>query len=374
MSVGREDVERLAQPDERVPQRRRHHHIAHPQRGKQHLAEGADIDHAGPAIHPLERAQRPARVAILAVVVILHDPAVAAPRPREEGEPARRRHGDAERILVRRRHVHEAGATALGGETPDVDPLRVQRDRHHGGPGGAQGVARPGIAGLLDAHRVAGREQRHRAELKRHLRARHDEHMRGVAAHPARDAEVLGDGFPKRDIAGGIAVGHERAGLALAVSPEEAPPDAMREVIQGGHAHAERAQPALVAGCRRGRRRRGRPRRGPRAREVVGNVAGHVAAGAHPALDVPLVEQLLEGVHRGQPRDLELVGERPRRGQPLPGPEPAREDGGAVGVVDLPIERHRRGADERHEGHDLGLGDAPRSDNGHGRFLQKWSL
>ena len=42
----REEVQGLAQPDEGAPQGGRHHDVADPQRGEQHLAEGSDVDHA----------------------------------------------------------------------------------------------------------------------------------------------------------------------------------------------------------------------------------------------------------------------------------------------------------------------------------------
>src|ERR671929_194839 len=50
----------------------------------------------------------PAAVAVLAVVIVFHDPGAAAAGPVEESHATRQRHGDAERILMRGRDVSHA--------------------------------------------------------------------------------------------------------------------------------------------------------------------------------------------------------------------------------------------------------------------------
>ena len=51
-----------------------HDHVAKPQGRKQNLAKGSDINHSRIAIQPLQRCNRVAFVAELAVVIVFNNP------------------------------------------------------------------------------------------------------------------------------------------------------------------------------------------------------------------------------------------------------------------------------------------------------------
>src|SRR5438552_211422 len=65
-----------------------HDEVTEAETGRQNLAEGTEIEHAMAAIERVERRQRPAAVAVLAVVVVLEDPGVRAFGPIEQRQPA----------------------------------------------------------------------------------------------------------------------------------------------------------------------------------------------------------------------------------------------------------------------------------------------
>ncbi|MNE96400.1 hypothetical protein D3C80_1946010 [compost metagenome] len=68
---------------------RRHHQVSQAQARKQHLAEGAGVQHAALLIEALECGQGLALIAVLTVVVILDNPATAPVGPVQQGQPAR---------------------------------------------------------------------------------------------------------------------------------------------------------------------------------------------------------------------------------------------------------------------------------------------
>jgi hypothetical protein len=77
------------------------------------------------------------------------------------------------------------------------------------------------------------------------------------------------------------------------------------------------------------------------------------SACAGPAVAVALGHQLLEGLQHRQSRDPELAGQRARGRQAFAGLQAPGQDGGAVGVVDLPVERGRGVTLDRHDGDDV---------------------
>ena len=115
--------------NERLDQSARQNQVRDPQRGEQRLVERANVDHAVRRIEALERGQRTIHVAELAVVVVFENPGRSCGRPVEEPPPPLDGHGDAGRILMRRRDVHEPGARRGGDPAIDVQPGIVDRDR-----------------------------------------------------------------------------------------------------------------------------------------------------------------------------------------------------------------------------------------------------
>ena len=85
----------------------RQHHEAEPQRRKQQLGEGADIDHAVGRVGALHRLHRAAEEAVLAVEIVLDDEGVQSARPARSGAGAAPCAWCAERMLAGRRHIDE---------------------------------------------------------------------------------------------------------------------------------------------------------------------------------------------------------------------------------------------------------------------------
>ena len=98
---------------------------ADPQRRREHLGQRAEVDDSTVGVESLQRLERPAGVAELAVVVVLDDRRVVCRRPAQQGQAACVGQHDAERELVRRRHVHQA---RRGWDGVDDQPVLV--DRH----------------------------------------------------------------------------------------------------------------------------------------------------------------------------------------------------------------------------------------------------
>src|SRR5579863_2390584 len=92
---GRAEIECLAYAHETCDELMRHHEVSQPECWKQHFAERAEVDDAVIGVHPLQRAECPARVSKLAVVVILENPRVVSLRPAKELESPRHTERDA---------------------------------------------------------------------------------------------------------------------------------------------------------------------------------------------------------------------------------------------------------------------------------------
>src|SRR6476661_3523071 len=71
-----------------VDNRRWNDDVSEPQRRKEDLAEGADVDHASGTIETAERGQRRSLVAKLAVVIVLENPSISFFRPLQQLQPA----------------------------------------------------------------------------------------------------------------------------------------------------------------------------------------------------------------------------------------------------------------------------------------------
>ena len=314
-------------------------------------------------------------VAELAVVVVLDHPGARPLRPREQREPARRAHDDAEGKLVRWGDVRESRARRRARARRDVHSLAVDGDGDHARARRDEGRARAHVPGILHPHGVPGLREHARDEIERLLRAAHDEHLLRGAARTARAGDVRSDRVAQRAVArrGGVA---EEDG-AGAPSPRGEPgPERGGERIDRRHAERERhgggvasGAPAgeLGAGARparghargRARRRRARRRRSLAiaracaiamdADEGIGDARPHARSATAPRRQIALGAELIEGEYDGVARDAELRGEDARGGESRVGRECAGAHVGAQCVVDLAVQRLRRSGVERDE-------------------------
>jgi hypothetical protein len=167
---------------------------AEPQAGEEHLVEGADINHALGLVEALQGSERPAGVAVFAVVIVLDDPAARLARPGEQLEPPRHRQHDAERILVRGSDEGGAGSWRRTPARAHVEALRVDGDGTQRDAGRRQRPARHRVAGILDPDFIARRKQHPYGNVDRVLGARGDDDLLRARAHAARGAEIIADG------------------------------------------------------------------------------------------------------------------------------------------------------------------------------------
>src|SRR3569833_1600274 len=77
------------------------HQVTKAQRREQCLAESSDVDHARVPVQSLQRRDRRAFIAVLAVVVILDDPGSGSLRPIEQLQSSRSAHGHTQGKLMR---------------------------------------------------------------------------------------------------------------------------------------------------------------------------------------------------------------------------------------------------------------------------------
>ena len=162
---------------ERIGQFVRHDQVAQPQAGKQHLAEAAGVQHALRPIEALQRRQRMAGVAELAVVIVFQHPGAGLCRPGQQRQSALQRQGDAERALVGRRHHGQAGAWGGDLARGDAQALAVHPHRHQPRAGGFQALAGEEIAGVFHPNRIARPHQHLRHQAQRPLKAAGDQHL-----------------------------------------------------------------------------------------------------------------------------------------------------------------------------------------------------
>src|SRR5579872_233515 len=77
-----------AHKDKAVNQIGRNDEVTETQRGKDHFAEGADVNHAGVGVESLQGSDGKALVTIFAVVVVFDDPCAGTVRPLDELQAA----------------------------------------------------------------------------------------------------------------------------------------------------------------------------------------------------------------------------------------------------------------------------------------------
>src|SRR5271170_791306 len=104
MEMRRADVHGVAHGEKGIDEIGGKDKIADSQRGEEHFAESADINNARGVIESLQGSDGLALEAIFAVIVIFDDPSAGLPRPLQKLQAPRSTHGNAERILMRRRN------------------------------------------------------------------------------------------------------------------------------------------------------------------------------------------------------------------------------------------------------------------------------
>ena len=260
---GAAGVDRPPLMRDRLGQRGRGEQPAEPQRRRERLGRGAEIDDAV-GREPLQRADRRAVVAVLGVIVVLdHDPAPRQQRP----SPLGGEYG-AGRELVRGRDEHRVGVQRTG-----VDAVLVDRHAHDLEPGRADRGPRVVERRILDRDPASAPRRQRPARQPQALRvaAGDDERGRSDAAHPH---EVRGEFGAEFGIAVRLAVVERRVGHRRQHLPERRRPRAPGEggEVRRGRGEVEprgREGPSVAAGSRAsaaGRRRARRRRPAPRAR------------------------------------------------------------------------------------------------------------
>src|SRR5204863_4537912 len=147
------------------------------------LRQRADVDHDAVRVGAGERQDGAAVVVELVIVVVFEDGEAVLVREREQpGAPAGAEHGGG-RVLVVRGDVEQpdGGPGADPGERGDVDAAGVDGHADQPRAGALEHGPRRAIAQRLDAHDVAGPDDRADGEVERHLAA-------------ARDHDVIGAG------------------------------------------------------------------------------------------------------------------------------------------------------------------------------------
>ncbi|MCY1403571.1 hypothetical protein D9M71_187550 [compost metagenome] len=125
--------------------------VAQAQRREGNLAEGPDVQHPPGTIQCRERRQWVTAVAVLAVVVVLDDPAVPALGPGQQFQASGQAHGDPGRVLVGRRHVTEA-AMFHGIERCAVQTFVIHPYTLHLCPGQREGIAGGTVTGVFHSN------------------------------------------------------------------------------------------------------------------------------------------------------------------------------------------------------------------------------
>lgn len=186
-----------------VDQRRRRHHIAQAQARKQYLRQRTDVDHATGAVQALQRCQGRAGVTVLAVVVVLGDPGAVRLGPAQQREAPAQAHGHAEGQLVRGCGEDHRGVRVVRGRISDVHAFGVDRHQAHARTGYLEGCGGAPVAGRLQPHPLARRQQQLRQQVEGLLRPSGNNDLLGRAAEPARGIQVGAQQLAQRRMAGG---------------------------------------------------------------------------------------------------------------------------------------------------------------------------
>ncbi len=336
--------------DQPLLQIRRHDQKAETQGREKCLAEAAHVDDAAIDVETVQAGDGPGAVAELAVVVVLDHPGARAARPVKQGQPASQAHRDAQRILMRRRHVHEAGIARAPRAHRDVQALGIHRDGENARARSQESAARPGVARVFHPHPVTRIEQHPADQLEALLSPGHDQDLVCLAACSASRLDVIGDRFTQRAQTGRLAVVELGRGDRSQPAAREPRPERDRKQIHTGRPDAEGARGSIEPVCAlRGRHQRSPATRqgrmlhsggpgGPPAYQIVRELRRHERPGSAAPGEIALGLELLYRQQRGRARHPEVVRQGARRGQPHPRAHDAVEDGSLDGCADLPLQ------------------------------------
>ena len=235
------------------------------------------------------------------------------------------------------------------GERVDVDAAGIDRDADQAGAGALHRGPRRAIAERLDAHDVAGPDDRAGDQVERHLAAARDHDVVGGGREAARVAQEVGEGGAQPGVAGGRGGVAERGG---GVAPH-------RAAVGAGDQLAGHEPQIGDAGGEQDRAGRGHGRSRERRRSVVereADLAGEAALDAdaarrigdhgpgarHGGEQALGLEVAVRGDH-GVAIDAELAGQRAGAGQDVARGEPAAADVVGDRVGDLGEQRGGEG-------------------------------
>jgi hypothetical protein len=350
-------VQRPPRPCKRLHQIVRHDEVADPQTREQHLREGAQIDRPAAVIEAPQGRQRRSGIAVLAVVIVLDDPGVRRPCPVEQSQAARQAHHRAHRVLMRWRNDRQprvGGCRPAGG---DVEPVVVQRHRHHSRAGGRQCAAQPAIARLLHPRRFAGVQEQPCDDVQRLLRPAGDKHLPPVAIQPARPAQVVRDGLAQRTVSARVSVACQRACLPAPRPGQQAAPQFEGKQRGIGHTGLESRWPFAAHREKRGQCsapvRQDPParifavrRRSLFRQKAVRQHPADIGAGAGASIQIAFREKLVERAQHRIAGTAKLASQRAARRQAGAGRQPPGQHGLAKLAIKLAVQRRGAGGVE----------------------------
>ena len=314
----------------------RHHDVAKPHDGREHLGEGAGVDDARPLIEAHQRRQRLADIAVLAVVVVLDHDGIRIRRPVEQFEAAGERHGHAGRVLPCR--GHEGGARIL--RTFDAarhdEAFRINRHRSGRDAPQREDAPRRRVARFLEPDLVAWLQDRASDEIEGIEAARRHDHLLGRAVDAAPLIKVPRNRLAQREPAERIIVLQQRHRRIAPEAAEQPAPFVMREILpvdQAGPEGSRRFASGRAAGGFP------RPLLGGRGEERLGQFSRHTRAGAGPGFEIALAQQLLIGLHHRGAGDVQLLRKCARRRQLGLRLQPPAQDQRAQLARDLRLNR-----------------------------------
>ena len=236
LGVAHRQCPRLA---EGLYQPTRQHQVAQPQRGKGDLAEGADVEHPPRPVQRGQRRQGRPAVAVLAVVIVLDDPALPALGPGQQRQAPGQAHSDPGGVLVGRRHI---GQPALGqlAQPRAIHALFIHRHAPELRPGHREGMPGGTVPWVFHSHAIARSQQQLCTKVDRFLRTTGDHNLFSRAGQAPRAAQVGGDQFTQLRLPCRIAIAQQRR---VGVSPEtrlQLGPHLERKEIERRHSHTKR--------------------------------------------------------------------------------------------------------------------------------------